>query len=351
MKEILLIYRGRVFDTEIKPRLEEFKDDSITLVTENKLTRNLISHLIRDYKQKINLITSSEFLNDTIITKFMEFDTIMANPPYQKRVGPNKTEPIWDKFVKKCINLLKPNGTMEIIHPSGWRNIDGRFKNIKNLILSKQIDYLEMHNVSDGMKTFGAATRYDIYKLINTKPYKNTDVKFENGVLKNINLLDFEFIPNIYYENITNVISHNIESKIDFLYSRSDYGSDKPHMNKTKSNIYKYPCVQNVDVNHNISCFWYSNNKDNGHFGIPKVIFGRKSSGVFFDKEGKYGLSQDCAAIIDSIENLEIIQNVLKSNKFLDFMKAFDFGGVNDRYNRKIIETFRKDFWKEFIND
>jgi hypothetical protein len=206
-----------------------------------------------------------------------------------------------------------------------------------------------MHDVSDGIKTFGAATRYDIYKLINTKPFKNTNVKFENGVLKNMNLLDFEFIPNLYYENIRNVISDSTEPRVDFLYSRSDYGSDKPHMNKEYSNTHMYPCVQNVDVNHNISCFWYSNNKNNGHFGIPKVIFGRKTSGVFFDKEGKYGLSQDCAAIIDSIENLEIIENVLKSNKFLDFMKAFDFGGVTDRYNRKIIATFRKDFWKEFI--
>lgn len=349
MKDILLIYRAQVFDSEIKPRLEEFKNDNVTLVVEDEINNYLMSHLIRDLKQNITLITSDNLLDDNIITKFMKFNVIIGNPPYQKRVGPNKTEPIWDKFVKKCINLLKPNGIMEIIHPSGWRNIDGRFKDIKKLILSKQIDYIEMHDVSDGLKTFGAGTRYDIYKLINTKPFKNTDVKFENGVLKNMNLLDFEFIPNLYYENITNVISDNTKPKIDFLYSRSDYGSDKPHMNKTQSNIYTHPCVQNVDVKNNISCFWYSNNKDNGHFGIPKVIFGRKSSGVFFDKEGKYGLSQDCAAIIDSIENLEIIENVLKSNKFLDFMKAFDFGGVNDRYNRKIIATFRKDFWKEFI--
>ena len=349
MKDILLIYRGRVIDTEIKAKLEHFKDDNIILVVEDEITKNVVNLILRN-RSNLTLMTSNYFLDDNnIILKFMKFDVIVGNPPYQKRVGPNKTEPIWDKFVQKCIKLLKSGGTMELIHPSGWRNIDGRFKHIKNLLLSKQIEYIEMHDVSDGMKTFGAATRYDIYKLINTKPFKNTNVKFENGLLKNMNLSDFEFIPNIYYENINNVISDSIENKVDFLYSRSDYGSDKPHMNKKYSSTHPYACVQNVDVNHNISCFWYSNNKNNGHFGIPKVIFGRKSAGVLFDREGKYGLSQDCAAIIDSIENLEIIESVLKSNKFLDFMKAFDFGGVNDRYNRKIISTFRKDFWKEFI--
>lgn len=349
MNNILLSYRAQVFDSEIKLRLEEFKSDNIILVVEDEINKNLIKYLIQDLKQQIRIISMNDFLEDNLLDKIMKFDDIIANPPYNKRVGPNKTEPIWDQFVNKCINLLKPNGTMQMIHPAGWRNIDGRFKPTKKLILSKQIDYLEIHDVEDGRKVFDHATRYDIYKLTNTKPYKNTIVKYENGVEKNTNLLDFEFIPNVYYENILDIISDNIESKINLLYSRSDYGSDYPHMSKNQNNIYKYPCVQNVNVKNNISCFWYSNNKDKGHFGIPKVIFGRKSSGVYFDRKGEYGLSQDCAAIVDSIENLEIIENVLKSNKFLDFMKAFDFGGVNDRYNRKIIATFKKDFWKEFV--
>ena len=170
MKDILLIYRGRVFDTEIKPRLEEFKDDNITLVTENKLTRNLISHLIRDYKQKINLFTVDEFLDNNIITKFMKFDVIIGNPPYQLQVGPNKTQAIWHKVVDKCLDLLGKGGSMTMIHPSGWRNPSGIFKSLQERLKNKKIEYIQMNSIEEGLKTFGAQITQKNYGcgIINT---------------------------------------------------------------------------------------------------------------------------------------------------------------------------------------
>ena len=42
MKNILLIYRAQVFDTEIKPRLDEFKNDNVFLVVENKISVNIL---------------------------------------------------------------------------------------------------------------------------------------------------------------------------------------------------------------------------------------------------------------------------------------------------------------------
>jgi hypothetical protein len=233
----------------------------------------------------------------------MKFDVIIGNPPYSEVVGDKKTEPLWNKFVIKSFDLLNDSGYLAFIHPSGWRNVDGRFKHIQDLFKSKQIDYLEMHDTNDGLKTFGYATRYDLYVIQNLLPYKKSKIKFEDGVEMELDVSKMNFIPNRYSKVIENIIYNGVGDKVNILYSRSDYGSDKPHMNNKKTNEFKYPCIQNVNVNDNISCTWYSNTKSKGHFGIPKVIFGRKSSGVFFDKTGDYGLSQDCAAIIDSNEN------------------------------------------------
>jgi hypothetical protein len=55
------------------------------------------------------------------------------------------------------------------------------------------------------------------------------------------------------------------------------------------------------------------------------------------------------AAIIDEVSNLENIKKALTSESFLNLMKSVKF--KNDIYDYRIISTFRKDFWKEFIND
>ena len=47
MKDILLIYRGRVIDTEIKAKLEHFKDDNIILVVEDEITKNVVNLILR----------------------------------------------------------------------------------------------------------------------------------------------------------------------------------------------------------------------------------------------------------------------------------------------------------------
>ncbi len=56
---------------------------------------------------------------------------------------------IWQDFVKKSIELLKPNGFLSLITPSGWRDVDGMFKETQKLIKSKKVNYLEIHSMED----------------------------------------------------------------------------------------------------------------------------------------------------------------------------------------------------------
>jgi hypothetical protein len=66
-----------------------------------------------------------------------------------------------------------------------------------------------------------------------------------------------------------------------------------------------------------------------------------------FDPKDEYALN-DCSGILDDIEKLPYIYKTLKSEHFIKNIMGFreSFG---DKYNKKIIATFRKDFWKEFI--
>lgn len=278
------------------------------------------------------------------------FDLIIQNPPYQlQREGFKKTQPLWHLFVQKSISILSKDKYMVMVHPSGWRNIDGIFKETQVILKYKEIIYLEIHDSSDGNKIFGASTRYDFYCLKN-KESNNfiTEVRCQDGSVEFVDLTKLEFIPNGMFNEINELFSNNNEP-VNLLYSRSLYGSDKKHMNKVKNDINSYPCVQNVNIKNEISCFHYSNTNKNGHFNVPKVIFGRKSSGVYIDFSGEYGLSQDCCGIVDDLVNLKYISIALKSKKFLKISSFCDVGGVNDRYSRKIISYFRKDFWRKFI--
>ena len=127
MKDILLIYRGRVFDSEIQPKLEEFKDDSIILVVENELTKNVVNYLLGN-RVNLTLMTSNDFLDDNnIILKFMKFDAVNINPPYQDGTQGGGQNKIYMPICKKAMSLLKEDGTMYAITPTSVLKKSKRF--------------------------------------------------------------------------------------------------------------------------------------------------------------------------------------------------------------------------------
>lgn len=133
--------------------------------------------------------------------------------------------------------------------------------------------------------------------------------------------------------------------KTKVLNSRSAYGCDKSHTEKTKTGPFIYPVVYSVKADGELNLYWSSRN-DNGHFGIPKIIWGW-GAGIFIDRKGEYGMTQFASAIVDEPENLENIARAMKTEKFLEIMKAVStMAGV---YNYKIIRELRHDFWKEFL--
>lgn len=127
-----------------------------------------------------------------------KFDYVCGNPPYQvNSANGKKTKAIWQHFVKLGFELVKDGGYVALIHPAGWRNVDGIFEKTKQLILSKDVEYLEIHDVKDGQKVFNASTRYDWYVIKNQAPTNKPLVKFQDGSEEYYDLKTYPFIPNI----------------------------------------------------------------------------------------------------------------------------------------------------------
>lgn len=279
-----------------------------------------------------------------------KFDLIIQNPPYQmQKEGFKKSQPLWHLFVQKSLKLLKDDKYMIMVHPSGWRNVDGVFKETQNLLKSKQILELHIHNEKEGLKTFGAETRYDYYILCNKNSYKETIVRCQDKSFDTTDISKMEFIPNGMFFKVNELIAKEGEEKVEILYSRSAYGTDKENMNREETQHFKYPCMYTVPKG-DIPNLFYSSVNDKGHFGISKLIWSNGriiSVGSYIDEVGEFGLTQFSYAIVDSIENLKYIKKAFDSKEFRNLMEICAVGDMT--INRKSIASFRKDFWKEFI--
>jgi hypothetical protein len=275
----------------------------------------------------------------------MKFDCVLGNVPYQAETNGN-SRPIWDKFVLKAFDHLVEGGYLVMIHPSGWRNVDGRFSEVRDLLLGKQMEYLEIHNEKDGLRTFGANTRYDWYVAKNIeKEIDTTTVLFEDGIIQDINLIDLPFIPNHSYKKVTSLVAEPGEETVEIIRD-SSYHTQRQHISSTKTKVFKYPVVYTVSKSNGPSFKWSSKN-DVGHFNVPKVIWGNSAAtGFYTDNEGKYGLTEFAYAIADSPDNLGKIHKVLVDN-YEELSSLTNLVGSGINY--KVLATFRKDFWKEFV--
>lgn len=289
-----------------------------------------------------------EFLKKCKEWGIEKFDFAIGNPPYQIQVGPKKSHPLWDKFIINLDKVLNENGHFILVHPSGWRSPSGVFRDVYNLYINYDILYLNLNDFNKGSETFGVGTNYDFYVIRKSKTESlKTEVVDIDDIKYNIDLKNSVFIPNGKFDIFNNLISNDKCNKVDILYSRSAYGTDKKNISKNKCDMFKNPVVYTITQRDGVNLM-YSNTIDNGHFNVPKVIW---SNGLgtypIVDSKGEYGLTQFSYGIVDSIDNLENIKLVMESKEFIDLMSYNRF--TNHKYDYKVISTFRKDFWKEFI--
>lgn len=271
------------------------------------------------------------------------FNMVVGNPPYNDDSGnKGKSHILWDKFIFRALDYwLLPGGYLLYVHPSLWRQ---KGHDLFNKMTEKQIHYLEIHNVEDGLKTFKCATRYDWYLLENVARYKETEIKGEDGISNLIDLKDWKFIPNKMFEEIKELISENEEELLDIHNYRSNYGADKSWVSGIKGDVYKYPVVYSINKNNELS-LKYSSVNDKGHFGLSKFIFSN-GAGLYSDPLGEYGLTQWAYCIYDKPENLPHIETMFKNKTFEKIMEALHFDSSS--YNISVMKMFKRTIYSLF---
>ena len=212
------------------------------------------------------------------------------------------------------------------------------------LITQKQIIYLEIHDVDDGIKAFKCSTRYDWYLLENTNIYKETEVKGEDGITQTINIKEWSFIPNCMFSEIKTLLANHGEETLDVNYYRSNYGADKTWVAGIKNDLFKYPVVYSINKNDELS-LKYSLKDTNGHFGKTKFIFSN-GAGFYCDYKGEYGLTQWAYCIYDAPEILPKIEKMFRNEQFQKIIRSIHFD--SSAYNISVMKLFKKNMYESY---
>ena len=329
-------------------------------------SHKIFNILSSDAKPNICCTDTLKLTKDDLKREFSidSFDIIIGNPPFQapqdaegKRGGGDE---LYMKFVKKSLYFLNDNGYLVFVHPPSWRKpeFNGGRKKSKNagmfdlMAHQNQIEYIEIHDSKDGIKTFKAATRYDFYILKKTAALHSTIVKDMTGNITDVNMLEFEFLPNLNIKNVKKLFPQSDDESCDLgsciLYEASAYETRKKWVSSEEKDLFIYPLVHSTTKNG--TRFFYSNTNDKGFFGIPKIIFGE--SGInepVLDLEGKYGMTQGAMALsIKDKADGEKLKIFLKSNFFTNIRTACSWGGF--RIDWRLFTYFKKGFWNVNVN-
>lgn len=354
-KNMLEKWKGKYDPISLKEKISkclfgvDISESSVYLTIEY-----LVSLLGEDNRK---VIESGIMIGDSLTLDFGEimgekkFNVVIMNPPYQ---APKKNDGgqgqngdyLWQHFVEKAFSLVKEDGYVCAIHPGGWRIPSKKYQKVFDILMENKLEYLEIHDFEDGRKTFRCTTRYDWYICKNEKGKCQTTIIDEKGEKVVIDISTLPVIPNAMIEEIAKITSNEDSKCVDFLYSRSAYGTDKKNMSQEKTGNFIYPCVYSLPQKGHQ--FFYSNTNQNGHFGIPKVIWSNGAgSDVIVDKNGEYGLTQFSYAIAADRNDLENIKKAIQSEKFQEICGMVKT--TLDRYSKNFMMRLKKDFWKEFV--
>jgi len=338
-------------DDEIKKHILE----NMLYMSEINKKNCFICKQIFDINNKYNLNIyngDSLELDTKKVWDIEKFDIIVSNPPYNMPGIKATGNTIWYLFLSKFLDLVDKNKYFLFIHPSGWRKPESeksKYKNLfKKMTQENQMLYLEIHNTKDGMKTFNCGTRYDWYLIHKIPSYKKTIIKDEKGVIYDIDLSKWYFLPNYLFNDIDKIISID-KNDNNIIFNRTNYGTDSKHVYSVKDDVYKYTLIHST--NKDGVRYYYSSKNDNGHFGIKKVIFGESGiNNAIIDDKGIYGMTQGCMAIpFNNINEAYNIKKALESPFFKNILKSCSWS--NFRIDWRLFTYFKKDFYEYILNN
>jgi hypothetical protein len=276
----------------------------------------------------------------------MKFDNIIGNPPYQKpksdnRMGSRGASELWAEFVIGSLSLLKDDGHFAFIHPNAWRKPEDRNDFWKLLTQDNQMEKLVMSSGKGDLDWFGIGVRVDYYILQKKAKYKNTVVIDHEGVTHNLDLANFDWLPNYAIGEIAQLLGKGTS----VLYN-TFYHTQKSHSDVITTDC-KYPVVHTINkFGLGIKYFDKLQEKDTTHFGVAKVLLNQNELQYpYNDFKGEYGMSQLTFGIpISSKEEGDEIIKFLNSDKGKRLIASTKWNTYYTDYG--MFKSFKKNWYK-----
>jgi hypothetical protein len=298
------------------------------------------------YKLRIyscDFLTSSDFDS-------LRFDVIVGNPPYQRNGSSNTGNTIWDKFLRRILEseLLTRGGFLVFVHPPLWRKPDSAKSKNKGLFTllahQHQLHRLSIHDVKDGVATFGCQTKYDWYCLEKVSAHTKTRVSSMSGVESQVDLRQWTWLPNDRFASFLPLLAVGNEARCPVLFERSAYGTDKNWTSAIEDTTFCYPLIRTTSKS-GIRYMW-SRVDDRGMFGVSKVVFGDNCviHTVVEDVEGKYGMTEHAIGIqVANAEEARDLKNALSSPVFAQLLECCIWS--SRQLDWRLFTNFKAGFW------
>ena len=144
------------------------------------------------------------------------YDLIVANPPYAKLLEngkrASKNHNLIKDFIKRSLELLKPNGYLLFITPDNWMSYADRNELIK-ILTQLQIVRLDIHTAKKYFKKIGSSFTW---YLIQKRPA--TDNITVSGIWKKVEYtssipsIQRKYIPLLYTNEVYNILSKTVDA-------------------------------------------------------------------------------------------------------------------------------------------
>lgn len=273
----------------------------------------------------------------------MEFDVILANPPYQvpkseSYHGSYAGHTLWDKFIVHALDLSHPSTYLGFITPAAWRRPGHPL--YERMI--HMLTYLHIYGKNAGKEYFGVQSRFDVYVLCTDQTSTRIPIIIDELGVEHtdIRVKSWPFIPNYAFREIRQLLLPATAPRQPVIYHASLYDSRKLHATRTQK--YSYPVVHTL-TQEGIG-LRYAATRDDRHMDVPKVIlnFNEKQYPVN-DHTGAYGMSQLSFGLpIDSRAQGDRIVACIRSPRFQRILQATKWSAYQTDY--RMFAHFRLNF-------
>ena len=308
------------------------KPENIVVFEPTEWSRDLIAILDKN----ITTVSSTDSIPN------MKFTHSLINPPYQAEGQKNAGKTQWDKFIPVVENVVVDGGWMNHVHPSAWRKPGHTL----NRLFEYQFHKLSIHSDTEGVKTFGAGTRYDYYCIEKVSAYKNSLVRWQGEKdYVEFDLRGRDFLPNNEIElwDLVSFFSRENEVPSDLYMKATRSG----HLNPGNKNLVDY--VTDYPILHKLNA---KGEKTIAYSAIPhpknqfdkKVMFSETRHIFAIYDDGGMGCSDHMTWInVNSKEEGEVIVHFINSDIGKRLVKSSKWGNFRTEQVmwRKIVNPFK----------